>query len=382
MSTPKDPIGEQVHILGAINPRLSEAIDQVSRTGVSAGSNIGPREWALYSMATLVALGDMPDQMNVYANAATQAGATDEEILDVINLASVYVGFPRAVNATRAIQKYLVQAREARLPNVKESIVSLGDHDTTVWDNGGEGVPILLVHALSMDHNYWREIYPKLASGRRVVAYDLRGHGRARGAPLTRDLEHLASDAKKLLDALNIERTDVYGASYGGAVAQYLAVAHPQSVRSMALLATSALGSVPLLGQRADDAEENGMEAQVAKSIIRWFLPETIAANTWAVRYARDRVRRTRVADWAAAWRAMARLDVVEAAKQMTVPTLILSGVQDLSSTPEVMKWTADLYPNGEFVSLDPGTHFMPLEQPELVSDALLAFRRRVDAAA
>lgn len=382
MSTAKDPIGEQVNILAAINPRLSRAIDQVSRTGVSSASNLGPREWALYSMATLVALGDMPDQMNVYVNAAIGAGATDDEILDVINLASVYVGFPRAVNATRAIQKYLAAARERRLPSVTETIVRLGDHETTVWDNGGAGVPMLLTHALSMDHNYWREVYPKLAAQGRVIAYDLRGHGLARGAPLTRDLDHLAADALALMDRLGIQQADIYGASYGGGVAQYLTKAHPDRVRSMALLATSAMGSVPLLTERAQNAEANGMEAQVASSIIRWFLPETIAANTWAVRYARDRVRRARVADWAAAWRAMAHLNVVEAAPAMTLPTLILSGAQDLSTSTEVMRWTAGLYPNAEFVEIDPGTHFMPLEQPEPVAEALAAFRRRVDAGA
>ena len=76
----------------------------------------------------------------------------------------------------------------------------------------------------------------------------------------------------------------------------------------------------------------------------------------------------------------MARLDVVEAAKTLPMPTLILSGVQDLSTNPEVMKFTASLYSKAEFVSLDPGTHFMPLEQPAAVADALLAFRKRVAA--
>lgn len=229
-----------------------------------------------------------------------------------------------------------------------------------------------------MDHNYWRDVYAPLAALGRVIAYDLRGHGRARGAPPPRDLAHLASDAAALLDALGVETADVYGASYGGGVAQYLAIGHQERVRSMALLATTALSSIPLLDQRAEDAEANGMEAQVAKSLIRWFLPETIASNTWAVRYARDRVRRAKVADWAAAWRAMARLDVVNAAKDLTLPTLILSGVQDLSTDPKVMRFTADLYSHAEFVSVDPGTHFMPLEQPEAVSAALIAFRKRV----
>lgn len=64
----------------------------------------------------------------------------------------------------------------------------------------------------------------------RVIAYDLRGHGRARGAPATRDLAHLASGALMLLDKLGIEQADAYSASYGGGIAQYMAVAFPKRV--------------------------------------------------------------------------------------------------------------------------------------------------------
>lgn len=121
------------------------------------------------------------------------------------------------------------------------------------------------------------------------------------------------------------------------------------------------------------------MEAQVAKSVIRWFRPEMIAQDLWMVRYARHCVRRARVREWAAAWRAMARLDVSEAARTVRQPVLVLSGKQDLSSTPEMMQATAEAYPNSRFVAIDPGTHMMPMEQPAPVAAALAAFRERVE---
>lgn len=121
------------------------------------------------------------------------------------------------------------------------------------------------------------------------------------------------------------------------------------------------------------------MESLLAESIIRWFTLETIAVNTWAVRYARFCVEAARVEEWAAAWRAMARLDCIDRIPSIEVPILVLAGKQDLSATPEHMKPIHAAAKNSSYVELDPGTHMMAMEQPESVSQALLKFRKQVD---
>lgn len=63
----------------------------------------------------------------------------------------------------------------------------------------------------------WKDVLPKLASAARIIAYDMRGHGQARGAP-TESLDHLAKGLLILMDTLGIEKAEVYGASYGGGV--------------------------------------------------------------------------------------------------------------------------------------------------------------------
>ena len=72
-------------------------------------------------------------------------------------------------------------------------------------------------------------------AGRRVIAYDNRGHGQSEklyepdryGAP------EMAEDARRLLDHLGIERVDVLGYSMGARIAAFLAFAHPERVRSV-----------------------------------------------------------------------------------------------------------------------------------------------------
>jgi 3-oxoadipate enol-lactonase len=364
--------------LESINPSLGRHVLENGFGGGTGSSSDGYREWALRTISVLTALGDCADQVEIYTEAALKHGATEDEILAVVNHASSFAGTPRAVNTMRRIAGTLASAR--KFERARETVVRLRDHDTLIreYGSGAAGTPIILIHALSMDGRMFTKVAPNLASAGRVITYDLRGHGYARGAPLTTSLDHLVDDLKQLVDILGIDKADVYGASYGGAVAQHFTLAHPSRVRSLCTMATSAQGH-PLLATRATRAEEGHMKELVAEAIIRWFLFETIALNPWFVRYARANVEQVRVEEWVAAWRAMADLDCLHRIPEITVPILALAGKQDASATPEHMKPIYQESRDGTYVELDPGTHMMVMEQPGAVTNALLTFRKSVD---
>jgi len=103
----------------------------------------------------------------------------------------------------------------------------------------GEGEPILLIHGFAsnvvtnwIDPQWVRTL---MQAGRRVIAYDNRGHGESDklyeperyGAP------EMAEDAVRLLDHLGIERVDVLGYSMGTRIAAFLVFTHPERVRSV-----------------------------------------------------------------------------------------------------------------------------------------------------
>jgi pimeloyl-ACP methyl ester carboxylesterase len=75
-------------------------------------------------------------------------------------------------------------------------------------------------------------------SGHRVVAYDARGHGRSTPAPSADayGYERLASDLEQLLDALELERAVIAGASMGAHTAVRFALAHPERVSALGLI--------------------------------------------------------------------------------------------------------------------------------------------------
>ncbi len=106
---------------------------------------------------------------------------------------------------------------------------------------GPAGAPtLMLLHGLtaSADLN-WGPSYAALARRFRVVALDLRGHGRGIPASLPFRLETCADDAVALADLLGIERMAVVGYSMGGIVAQLACRRHPRLVQGLVLCATA-----------------------------------------------------------------------------------------------------------------------------------------------
>jgi pimeloyl-ACP methyl ester carboxylesterase len=109
------------------------------------------------------------------------------------------------------------------------------------YSDEGEGEPILLIHGFASNvAANWRDAHwlrTLTAASRRVIAFDNRGHGRSEklydpsryGAPA------MAEDARRLLDHLGIARADVMGYSMGARIAVFLALAHPERVRSLIL---------------------------------------------------------------------------------------------------------------------------------------------------
>jgi 3-oxoadipate enol-lactonase len=246
--------------------------------------------------------------------AALMHGTTENEILDLINQIAGFVGAPRAVNGMRAAAKLLDMARGDTLPNMEEKIVSIGDHETLIKDNGEDG-PIIPIYALSMDCRMWKDVLPKLASVARVIAYDMRGHGQARAAHLRISRSPCQRPADPYGCPLHQKGRNLQSFFMAEALPN---VSHLRTPTESALWHSSPPVRKPCFPLNTrNPCRRNGMENLVPESIIRWFLPEAIANNGWMVRYARSYVRKARVEDWAAAWRATADLDYIDRVPEM-----------------------------------------------------------------
>lgn len=111
------------------------------------------------------------------------------------------------------------------------SIVRAGDLEVGIIDSGS-GVPLVLVHGGESDRTQFTALRAHLGPGIRVISYDQRDSGVTVNPPVLYTMSDLADDLVHLLDALDLPSAHLLGTSFGGAVAQHVALRHPERVAS------------------------------------------------------------------------------------------------------------------------------------------------------
>ena len=98
------------------------------------------------------------------------------------------------------------------------------------YEVSGQGKPIVVLHGAYMDIPTMGGIIPKLAETHRVYALEFQGHGRTTDIDRPITYEHLADDVAAFMDAVKLEKADIFGYSMGGEAALQLAIRHPAKV--------------------------------------------------------------------------------------------------------------------------------------------------------
>ncbi len=98
------------------------------------------------------------------------------------------------------------------------------------YEVSGEGNPLIVLHGAYMNIPTMGAIIPKLAETHKVYAVELQGHGRTTDIDRPITYPNLADDVAAFMDAVNIEKADIFGYSMGAAAGLQLAIRHPDKV--------------------------------------------------------------------------------------------------------------------------------------------------------
>jgi 3-oxoadipate enol-lactonase len=230
--------------------------------------------------------------------------------------------------------------------------------------------PLVLLDGLGGDIPGWRRNIPHLAAELRVVAYDFRGNGRSDAPDEPMTMATFVDDTIALFDELSIERAHVYGQSFGGMVAQELALSFPRRARTLVLACTHT-GGTHVVRSKAKVPKDRPYLALYSPRFAEEH-PEHVAedfrvgsANPQSPHAGRRQ------------WEAMQRFDAYDRLPGIGVPTLVLHGTEDRTVDPENARLLAERIPGAELLLLEGAGHLYHSEQPEKADAAVLDFVRR-----
>ena len=241
----------------------------------------------------------------------------------------------------------------------------------------GDGAPIVLLHGLGSSSADWAFQLSVLARDYRVLAVDLRAHGRSSRPRGRLSIEAMANDMAVLLAALGLPPAHVVGLSLGGCVALALALDHPECVRSLTLVNAFARltpdglrGVLRMLTRLAllACAPMRLVAAHVARGLFP--RPDQQALYLAAVASLGSNPRAT----YLVAIRALLGFDMRRRLADVRCPTLVVAGDRDTTVPLAAKRLLQRGIAGAELLIVLDSGHATPCDQAERFNAALLTF--------
>jgi len=243
---------------------------------------------------------------------------------------------------------------------------------------GPANAPVVTMsHSLATTLEMWKPQMAALSARYRVLRYETRGHGRTEAPKGAYTLDTLASDARALLDALQIRRTHWVGLSMGGMIGQRLALSAPDRLMSLSLCDTSSRVPPemrPTWDERIKTAETEGMQALIEPTIARWFTSDFIKRKPDVVDTVRAMIRDTSVPGYVGCCHAIKMLDLTDRISAITLPTIVIVGEDDPGTPVAASRTIAERIKGAELAILPKAAHLSNIEQAEAFTAALTRF--------
>ncbi|WP_019613993.1 alpha/beta fold hydrolase [Psychromonas ossibalaenae] len=255
----------------------------------------------------------------------------------------------------------------------------------------GQGPVLLFGHSYLWDSEMWTPQIEILSQHYRCIVPDLWSHGQSDAAPgETQNLTDYAQDLLSLMDHLEIETFSIIGLSVGGMWGAELTLLAPARVKALVLMDTF-IGLEPQVTHHKYSAMLDMISAAQ-------LVPEPLIEQIRPLFFARDveqenpelvsrfkkglqGIRGQKAVDLAQVGRMVfGRRDLFDEVEKLTLPTLIMTGMQDIPRPPLEAQLMQDAISGSRLILVPDAGHISNLEQPEFVIEKLSDFLNSVYA--
>lgn len=256
--------------------------------------------------------------------------------------------------------------------------------DVRLWylDTGGDGAPVVFLHAASGSSASWEHQWPAFqAAGYRCIGYDRRGWGRTQSTGDRAATSHFADDLDGLIDGLGLQRVHLVGVAAGGGPVLDYALLHPE--RARCVVVSDALCGVQdpdylAFSQRIRPPEIANLPVHLRElsASYRGLHPDGV--ERWR---AIEEATRAEGADQGGPQYYVRRQEyrnhvTLSLLHTFRTPALLIVGGADMTTPPAQMQIVADAIPNCRFEVLPTAGHASYWEQPEAWNRLVLTFLR------
>jgi pimeloyl-ACP methyl ester carboxylesterase len=243
----------------------------------------------------------------------------------------------------------------------------------------GSGSPIVLLHPFPVHHEFWLPSALALSNRYQLILPDLRGHGESDAGEGPATMAKHASDIARILDHAELGRVPFAGVSIGGYVLFEFWRRYRGRVAALALINTKAPADSPESKaarlQAANDVVDRGTEPFFESMVPKLLGETTRKGRPDLVDGALRMMRKMSASDVAQVQRGMAeRPDSVADLKTINVPTLLMTGDEDILTGPPEAELMRQNIAGSELKVIRHAGHYSPWEQAAEVGKLLRQF--------
>jgi|SRR5271166_394608 len=264
------------------------------------------------------------------------------------------------------------------MPLIPSHRIKSGDAEIVYW-LVGDGRPVVLLHPFPVNHEFWLPVADALASRYRLILPDLRGHGESTvgEGPATMD-KHVA-DIARVMDDADVGRAPLIGVSIGGYALFEFWRRFRTRVAALGLWNTKAGADGPEARagrlEAANDVLERGPDPFIESMLQRVLANTTRETRPDLVEGARHMMRQMSADAIAQVQRGMAaRPDSIETLKTINVPTLVVTGDEDIFTGLNEAELMHQHIQGSQVRVIPKAGHYSPWEQPAEAARILRQF--------
>lgn len=238
---------------------------------------------------------------------------------------------------------------------------------------------IVFAHPLPWGAAMFGAMTKELAEDFHVIAVNIHGHGRSGiREPLT--IGGMTDDFNSLLEQLDLAKVTWLGISIGGMIGMRLALAHPEKLSSLILMATSSHPDAPDIKQQTLllwEMFRDGERETIADPAMQFFFARKTFKNQPALieLFRRELLNFDHVDGmFAAAIAAFERDDISDQISAIGTPTLVIAGSEDLTATPQEAEFMASRMPNARLKIFEEANHLLAIERTREVVECIREF--------